>query len=103
MVAGIVVLLAPLALAMSTAVAITGTIVGALCIALALAGTEHGGRGTIPVAAQAVYDRGLGVGLILAGLVFGAAGEPAALVLFAAIGAAVLLVTSVTKYSASPA
>ena len=48
--------------------------IGALAVALALAGTETTGRGTIPLAAQAVYDRGLGVGLVLAAAAFGAAG-----------------------------
>ena len=51
----------------------TGVVIGSLAVALALAGTETSGRGTIPLAAQAVYDRALGVGLLLSAAAFGAA------------------------------
>jgi len=94
-------IVAPVGLALGAAAGIFGVIVGALCVALALAGTETSGRGTIPLSAQAVYDRGLSLGLVLAGLAFGAAGAPAAMALFGLTGAAALLVTSITRYSGS--
>ena len=58
-------IVAPVGLALGAAAGIFGVIVGALCVALALAGTETSGRGTIPLSAQAVYDRGLSLGLVL--------------------------------------
>ena len=78
----------------------TGIGVGAVMVALALAGTETSGRGTLPVSAQAVYDRGIAIGLLLVALVFGAAGDGSASLLFAVAGAAALAVTSITSYSA---
>jgi len=94
-------MLAPVGLALGAAAGITGVIVGALCVALGLAGTETSGRGTIPLSAQAVYDRGLALGLVLSGLAFGAAGALGAMALFGFTGAAALLVTSLTRYSAT--
>jgi hypothetical protein len=98
--AGTGLIVAPAALGLGVAAGLTGVIVGALLVALALAGTEAEGRGTIPLSAQAVYDRGLAVGLILSGLAFGVVGELGALALFGLIGAATLGVTSITRYSA---
>jgi hypothetical protein len=94
-------MLAPVGFALGAAAGITGVIVGALCVALGLAGTETSGRGTIPLSAHAVYDRGLALGLVLSGLAFGAAGAPGAMALFGFTGAAALLVTSLTRYSAA--
>jgi hypothetical protein len=96
-------IVAPLFLGLGDAALVTGFVIGALVVTLALAGTETTGRGTIPLAAQAVYDRALGVGLILSGLAFGIAGEPGAFALFAGSGAVALLVTSITSYSARAA
>ena len=56
----------------------------------------------LPVSAQAVYDRGAALGLLLAAVVFELAGEPGASVVFGIAGAATLAVTSVTRYSARP-
>ena len=67
---------------------------------LGLAGTEPGGRGTLPLSAQAVYDRGLALGLLLSAGIFAAAGQIEATALFAAAGIAALAMTSVTRYSA---
>jgi hypothetical protein len=50
-----------------------------------------------------VYDRGLALGLLLAALIFGIAGETDALVLFALAGLSALVVTSITRYSTRPA
>ncbi len=68
-----------------------------------MAGTEAEGRGTLPVSAQAIYDRGLALGLLVVAVVFGIADEPGASLLFAIAGAGALLVTSITRYSAHPA
>ena len=102
MVAGSGLIAAPVLLQLDVAAIITGTVVGALSIALGLAGTEAEGRGTLPVSAQAVYDRGAALGLLLAAVVFELAGEPGASVVFGIAGAATLAVTSVTRYSSRP-
>lgn len=103
MVAGSGLIAAPVLLQLDVAAIITGTVVGALSIALGLAGTEAEGRGTLPVSAQAVYDRGLGVGLLILAAIFGLADQPEALAVFAVAGVGALVVTSITRYSASPA
>ena len=79
----------------------TGVVIGSVAVALSLAGTETSGRGTIPLSAQAVYDRALGVGLILAAAASAPRSMPGAMALFGLTGAAALLVTSITSYSAS--
>jgi hypothetical protein len=93
-------IMAPVVLELGVAAGVTGVIVGAIAVSLALAGTDTSGRGTIPVSAYAVYDRGLALGLVLTGLAFGAIGEIGAMALFGFTGAAALLVTSITRYSA---
>jgi hypothetical protein len=82
---------------------VTGVIVGALAIALGLAGTEPGSRGSLPLSTQAVYDRGLAFGLVVSAGIFGLYGELEAMGLFAAAGLAALVMTSVTRYSAGTA
>jgi hypothetical protein len=101
--AGVGLIVAPLMLGLSVPAIITGIAVGAVVVPLALAGTADAGRGTLPVSAQAVYDRGLALGLLLAALIFGLAGELDALILFAIAGVSALVVTSITRYSARPA
>jgi hypothetical protein len=103
MAAGIGLLVAPLPLELSTAALVTGIVLGALVIELGLAGTDSQGRGTLPVSAQAVYDRGLALGLLLVALIFGLAGQPEASPVFALAGIVALVVTSITRYSARPA
>jgi hypothetical protein len=49
---------------------------------------------------QAVWDRGLALGLLLSAGIFGLFGEITAMTLFAVAGAAALVMTSVTRYSA---
>ena len=78
-------------------------IVGALTIALGLAGTEPGARGSLPLSSQAAYDRGLALGLLVSAVLFGLFGELEALALFALAGLAALITTSVTRYSAGTA
>jgi hypothetical protein len=77
--------------------------IGVMIVALALAGTAPAGRGTLPVSAQAVYDRGIAFGLLAVAVVFGIAGQTGAALLFAIAGVAALIVTSITRYSASAA
>jgi hypothetical protein len=100
--AGTGLIVAPLFLQLSAAAIVTGTLVGALIVALGLAGSAGSGRGTLPVTAQAVYDRGLALGLIAAAAAFGLAGQLDALIVFAAAGLGAAIVTSITRYSARP-
>jgi hypothetical protein len=103
MVAGSALIAVPLLVGLGAAPIVSGVLVGTLAIALGLAGTEPGGRGTLPLSAQAVYDRGLALGLLLSAGIFGVAGEPEAMVLFAGAGIAALFMTAVTRYSARAA
>jgi hypothetical protein len=96
-------IVAPLFLGLAPAAIVTGMVVGAVAVALALAGTDADSRGTLPLSAQAVYDRGLALGLMVTALIFGLTGEMAALLVFAVAGLGALIVTSITRYSASPA
>jgi hypothetical protein len=100
--AGIGLLVTPLLLELSTAALVTGIAVGVLAIELGLAGTGSG-RGSLPLSAQAAYDRGLALGLLLVALIFGLSGESDAAPVFAAAGAVALVVTSITRYSGAPA
>jgi bacteriorhodopsin len=81
----------------------TAVAVGVVMVALALSGTEPAGRGTLPVSAQAVYDRGLAIGLIAAAAIFALAGQLGATAVFATAGVATLVVTAITRYSSRPA
>jgi hypothetical protein len=96
-------IVAPLFLGLAPAAIVTGMVVGAVAVALALAGTDAYSRGTLPLSAQAVYDRGLALGLMVTALIFGLTGELAALLVFAVAGLGALIVTSITRYSATPA
>jgi hypothetical protein len=98
--AGSALIAGPFLLGLDAAPLVTGVIVGALAIALGLAGTEPGTRGSLPLSTQAVYDRGLALGLILSAGIFALYGELAAMGLFAGAGLAALVMTSVTRYSA---
>ena len=93
----------PFAIGLDAAAIVTGMTIGVAVVALALAGTATDGRGTLPVSAQAVYDRGIGLGLLIVGAVFGLSGDLGAALLFATAGVAALIVTSITRYSASTA
>jgi hypothetical protein len=103
MAAGIGLIAGPLLLGAGVAALIAGTVLGALAIELGLAGTASEGRGTLPISAQAVYDRGLALGLFVVAAIFVLAGETDAAPVFAAAGALALIVTSITRYSATPA
>jgi hypothetical protein len=103
MVAGAGLIAAPFALGFEAAALVTAVGIGGIMVALAVAGTDSNGRGTLPVSAQAAYDRGIAVGLLLTAVVFGAANEAEAAIVFAIAGVAALIVTSITRYSARPA
>lgn len=93
----------PFVLGLDAAPLVAGVIVGALTIALGLAGTEPGARGSLSLSSQAAYDRGLALGLLVSAILFGLFGELEALALFAVAGLAALITTSVTRYSAGTA
>jgi hypothetical protein len=101
--AGVGLIAAPAFVGAGAAALITGLVLGALVIELGIAGTASEGRGTLPISAHAVYDRGLAIGLFLTAAIFGLTGETDAAPVFAAAGALALLVTSITRYSATPA
>jgi hypothetical protein len=103
MAAGTGLIAAPFLLGLGPAALVTGIGVGGIMVALALAGTDASGRGTLPVGAQAVYDRGIALGLLLVAVVFGVADDSAAALMFGVAGLAALVVASVTRYSAHPA
>src|SRR3954454_9473890 len=96
---GTVLMVLPFVTGMNPDVVVTGIFVGALQTTLGIAGTDSQGRGTIPVSAQAVYDRGLAVGLLAIAVLYGIVGDPMALLLFGVSGVATLLVTITTRYS----
>lgn len=101
MAAGTALIGIPFAVGLDAAAIVTGLTLGVLVVALALAGTASEGRGTIPVSAQAVFDRGLAVGLLIVAVLFAFAGQLDAGLLFAVAGLSALVVTSITRYSAS--
>ena len=102
-VAGSALIAVPFLLRLDAAALVPGVIVGALTIALGLAGTEPGARGSLPLSTQASYDRGLALGLIVSAGLFGLFGQPEAMALFAVAGLATLITTAVTRYSAGTA
>jgi hypothetical protein len=103
MLAGTTLIAAPFALGLSAAALVTAVAVGGVMVALGLAGTDTSGRGTLPVSAHAVYDRGIALGLLLTAVVFGTASETEAALMFGVAGVAALVVTTITRYSARPA
>jgi hypothetical protein len=102
-VAGSALIGVPFMLGLEAAALVSGVIVGALTIALGIAGTEPGTRGSLPLSSQAAYDRGLALGLLVSAGLFGLFGEFEAMALFALVGLAALVTTSVTRYSAGTA
>ena len=90
----------PFLLGLDAAPLVTGVLVGSLAIALGLAGTEPGARGSLPLSAQAVYDRGLALGLFLSAACSPCPASSRRMALFAVAGIAALIMTSVTRYSA---
>ena len=103
MTVGLALIAAPFPLGLGTAALVTGVLIGTLMVALALAGTESSGRGTMSVSAQAEYDRGIAIGLLLAAAVFAIGAQLEAALLFGIAGMAALILTTVTRYTARPA
>jgi hypothetical protein len=103
MAAGSVLIAVPFLLGLDPAPLVTGVLVGSLAIALGLAGTEPGSRGSLPLSAQATYDRGLALGLLVSAVIYALAGQTEAMFLFAGTGLAALVSTTVTRYSAGTA
>jgi hypothetical protein len=102
-VAGSALIGVPFVLGLEAAPVVTGVIVGTLTVALGLAGTEPGARGSLPLSTQATYDRGLALGLIVSAALFALFGEFEAMALFGVAGVATVITTSVTRYSAGTA
>ena len=98
--AGSMLFVLPVALDLGGAAIVTGIVVGVIATALGIAGTAVDGRGTLPLTAQAAYDRGLALGLMLVAIMFGLAGQQTALAIFGAAGLAQLLVGGLTRYTA---
>jgi hypothetical protein len=92
----------PLAAALSTTAIVVGLVAGALAVTLGLAGTAQQGRGTLPLSAQAAFDRTLGAGLLVTAVAFRLAGERGGLTLFGVFGLLVLAVSVATRYTRSP-
>ena len=103
MAAGTALIGVPFAVGLDAAAIVTGLAIGVIIVALALAGTAPSGRGTLPLSAQAVYDRGIGFGLLVVAVLFALYGDTGAAILFATAGVGALIVTSITRYSASTA
>lgn len=101
--AGSALIVLPVTLGLSGSAIVTGLFAGILTMALGIAGTDSQGRGSLSVSAQAVYDRGLSLGLLGAAVAFGASGDQQALGLFGAAGLATLLVAVTTRYTVRPA
>ena len=101
--AGFALMVLPAVLGLGTAAAVTGVLVGAILMGLAVAGAgqDHsaGSRGTIPIGAHALYDRGIALGLILAALVLGIAGDRGAVLFFVGAGISLLALATSTRYS----
>jgi hypothetical protein len=89
----------PFVLGFAPAVIAFSAALGALVIGLALTASEPGGRASIPLAAHAAYDWGLGVGLIGAGFTFGLLDGAGPMVFFVVAGAAELLLLARTRYA----
>src|SRR4051812_21498503 len=94
---GFAVMALPLALGLGAAAAMTAVILGAAIVGLAFAGTAAEGRGTLPLSAHAAYDRGLALGLIVAGVILGIAGNAGAAGFFAVSGLVLLALLSITR------
>jgi hypothetical protein len=102
-IAGTALIVAPFALALDSAALVTAVAIGGVMVALGIAGTETSGRGTLPVSAHAVYDRGIALGLVLVAIMFAIADQAEAALVFGIAGVAALVVTTITRYSARPA
>jgi|SRR5215207_2378232 len=99
---GSALMVVPLITGMQPEVVLTAIAIGGIQVAVGIAGTDSEGRGTLPMSAQAVFDRGLALALLAAGTVYAAVGDQLAALLFGVVGLVALLVTVTTRYSVRP-
>ena len=97
MVAGLLLMVAPFALGLSTAAMVSGVVIGALLVGIALQAIDGEGR-TFSVSAHWAADYGLALGLIGAAVVIATVDTSAAL-LFGGFGLAQLGLNLTTRYS----
>jgi hypothetical protein len=88
---------APIALGAPIAAAVVAAVAGAVIVGLAFAKAVE----SAPVRAQYENDWALAFALLVAGAALGIAGEPAAMLVFAAAALAQLALNLVTRYSAT--
>jgi hypothetical protein len=91
----------PFVTGLATSAAAFSVVIGALVLGLGLTASEPGARGSIPLTAHAAYDLGLGLGLVGAGLAFGAIDGYRPLAFFLTAGALELMLATVTRYAPS--
>ena len=89
----------PFVIGLSFDATLTAAVIGAALFGLAVSATATEGRGTLPISAHATYDAAIGLVLVVSALIFGATGEPAALLFLLVAGVLQLLLNSVTRYS----
>jgi hypothetical protein len=89
----------PFTIGLSINATITAALLGILLFGLAVSATATEGRGTLPISAHATYDAAVALVLVAAAVVFGFAGETAALVFLLAAGIAQLTLNALTRYS----
>jgi hypothetical protein len=93
----------PFTLGLSGAAIVVGVVTGTITFGVGVAGTASEGRGTLSISAQADFDRGLAIGLLVAAVAFAANGEMAAVAVFGTAALIFLLIAGFSRYAASPA
>ena len=101
MLLGFAVMVAPVALGLSPAAAISGVVIGAILVGLSLSSTDtgHSGRNGMTLSAHHAMDYGLVTGLVGAAAILGAAGDKGATLIFLAAAAMQLGLNLTTRYS----
>jgi hypothetical protein len=99
LVIGLATMAAPFALGFGAAGTVVAVVVGALVVGLALSAAVAE-TGTIDIAAHYAYDLGLALGLLGAGVALAVSGDPAAAIWFTSASAAQLALNLTTRYSA---
>jgi hypothetical protein len=96
---GIALVAAAFALGLGATPIGVAVVTGIALVTLALGATEPGGRGSIPVAAHAAYDQGIGFALVGSGLLFLISGSAGAAAFFAVAGLIELTLVFRTRYT----
>ena len=101
MLLGFAVMVAPIALGLTPAAAISGIVIGSILVGLSLSSTDTGlsGRSGMTLSAHHAFDYGLAMGMLGAAAVLGFSGDAVAGLVFAAAAAAQLLLNATTRYS----